>query len=135
MGFSALKEKTFGNQSSLYQNMIYTDPDNGNLLLKNPWKNDHEEPLNSHEVKFLKFFLTEINKDRVPYLAGKELEKARMDSKGEYFYLPLALGKMASSAAVKGLLPALKDRLMRWAPKKVADSVKESEGQVFSQEE
>lgn len=133
-GFSLLKERTIGNQASLYQNMIWQD-DSGNLLLKNPWKNDHPSPLKSHEIEFLKFFLTEINKDRKPYLSGVALEEARQDSQGEYFYLPLAKGDAKSSIAVKGLLPALKDRVMRLSPKNIKKEVRESVEGFFSDEE
>lgn len=131
-GFTALKERTFGNQTSLYANMVTRDGV-GNIIVKNPWDFSDDNNLTADERKFLEFFLIEINKNRLPKSIN-QLETIKKDSTHRFFWLPLAQGDIKSHMAHKGLLRSFKDKLKGYLPKNIVNTVKD-DLQGFVQDE
>lgn len=97
LGFSKLAEWTIGNQASLYTRMFRETSDYNDLVLKNPW--DTSNDLIEEERNFLKFFLQEINKDRMVSYNEDDLIKG---NNIEYYRLPLTMGSSSSRAAALG---------------------------------
>lgn len=114
-----------GNQVSLYTNMIYTS-ETGDLMLRNPWvENDNiKQPLTNAERDFLKYFLIEINKNRNPRKV-QDLDNVIKNSNDRFFWLPLAVGDSKNAIALKGLLPALKDKVKQLSPSNIKQRVKD----------
>jgi len=99
-GFSPLLERTVGNATNLYKNMIeYKD---GDIYLKDP--DDPKSGLSNAEKNFLRFFLEEINRNRFP---GEDISSK--DRK--FFRLPLAKASFQSQVSSMGLTSALKKKL------------------------
>lgn len=120
-GFGYLKERTIGNQASLYKNMIkFTD--DGDIMFKNP--DDPRSGLSQEEREFLKYALEQINARRLSKFTDEEIDSMRADSNSRYYWVPLASGDMASMASVKGMMSALKDKLQDWNPKTIVKRVK-----------
>lgn len=86
-GFSANRNNIIGDQLQLYDNMFERNPDNGKLngqlKLKDPW--DPKADLRPEERKFLKEWLTRMNKLRFP--TQKELDLAK--ETGIWLLIPL----------------------------------------------
>lgn len=109
--FNKLKEMTFGNQSSLFSNMIKYE--NGDMLFKNPW--DMTIQMSKEERDFLKYALEKINENRFP---NKDLIEMRLSNDIEYFRVPLAVGNFASQSEQLGSLrKAFLKKLSRLNPK------------------
>lgn len=121
-GFNYLKERTTGNQASLYKNMFrYTE--DGDILFKNP--DSPTAGLESNEEReFLRYVLTEINKRRFSDRTEGEIEELKNNSDSIYYRVPLAAGNMASMASVKGMLQAAKDKFQDWNPKTIVKRAK-----------
>lgn len=116
--FTYLKERTIGNQATLYRDMIvYTD--DGDILLKNP--DDPTTGLSEAQRKFLKYFLKTVNSNRFKNMTEEELEELRLSGDVRYYRLPLAAGNATSIASSKGLLSAVKDKFQDWNPKKAIE--------------
>ena len=128
-GFSKFQEYTFGNQSSLYKDIVYK-ADDGDLMVKNPWSFDWK--LSEAKREFTKMFLMEINKDRYPKKTQVELEN--MAKRGDYDFLKLPLVRASNSgkAAQRNMFDALKTRIKRmfdvsYYKDKVSDFLSEEE--------
>ena len=70
-GFSKFQEYTYGNQSTLYTDIVYKTEDK-DIMVKNPW--DPNCRLSEAKKKFTKMFLMKINKERYPNKSNLELE-------------------------------------------------------------
>lgn len=117
-GFTYLKERTIGNQATLYRDMIvYTD--DGDILLKNP--DDPTTGLSEAQRKFLRYFLKTVNSNRFKNMTEEELEEMRLSGDVRYYRLPLSAGNATSIASSKGLLSAIKDKLQDWNLKKAVE--------------
>lgn len=98
-GYSATRNLTIGDQLQLYDNMFEKHPDtgvlNGQLKLKDPW--DSKSDLRPEERKFLKEWLTRMNKLRFP--TQKELEIAK--ETGIWLLIPLTKASNGSKSEYK----------------------------------
>ena len=110
-GFSALSEYTFGNQSSLYTDIVYKT-DDGDLMVKNPW--DPNCKLSPAKIEFTKMFLMEINKDRYSNKSQLELEAMIKNEDYDFFKLPLIRASNSGRAAQRGIFDSLKNRIKRF---------------------
>lgn len=119
-GFSYLKERTLGNQTNLYKDMIIFTNE-GDILLKNP--EDPTSGLSTAQRDFLRFFLKTINKNRYKGVTEEELEEWRLSGDDRYYRLPLTSGNFSSIASHKGLLAAVKDRFQDFNPKKIKSRI------------
>lgn len=136
-GFSKLKEYTFGNQSSLYTDIVYKTSDN-DLMVKNPW--DPNCSLSPAKIEFTKMFLMEINKDRFPKKTQAELEMMIKNNDYDFFKLPLIPASGSGKAAQMGVFASFKNRVKRMTDKsywkdKVSDFVSEEEEMNYRQSE
>lgn len=136
-GFSKFKEYTYGNQSSLYKDIVYKTDDN-DLMVKNPWNPNCG--LSEAKKEFTKMFLMEINKDRFPNKTQLELET--MANKGDYdfFKLPLMRASKSGKAVQRSMLEGVKTRFKNIAnaqyyKDKVSDFLSEDEEAMYAQSE
>lgn len=113
-GFSKLKEYTVGNQSKLYDGIIYRDSDN-DLMVKNPWSSSWPEDLSEGKREFTKMFLMEINRDRYQNKTDLDLEVMIKNNDYDFFKLPLMEASVSGRYAQGGILNNLKTRLRRMA--------------------
>lgn len=119
-GHTGVKKATYGNATSMYQNMIYQDSQTGEIYVKNPW-DESDASLSTAERKFLKYFLTEINKNRYPDKV-EDLDSTVKNSNNNFFRLPLIKGDIKSELALNGLGKALKNRLKQLSPSNIAQT-------------
>lgn len=113
-GFSPLLERTVGNSTNLYKNMIeYKD---GDIYLKDP--DDPKSGLSTAEKNFLRYFLQEINNNRFP---GEDIKSKDL----KFFRLPLAKGDFQSQVSSMGLMSAVKKKLQTFNPKKALEEMRE----------
>lgn len=119
-GYTGLRKSIYGNATSMYLNMIYQDPQNGDIYVKNPW-DESDISLSAAERNFLKYFLTEVNKGRFPDKVNK-IEEISKNSHDKFFRLPLLKGDIKSALALDGLGKALKNKLIQMSPKNIAQT-------------
>lgn len=136
-GFSKLSEYTFGNQSSLYSDIVYK-LDDGDLMVKNPW--DPNSGLSPAKVEFTKMFLMEINKDRFPRKSKTELEIMAQKGDYDFFKLPLIPSSSSGRAAQRGVFDSFKNRVKRFTDSsywkdKISDFVSEEEEANYKKSE
>lgn len=110
MGFSGILEHTIGNQTALYNGMIEFTGDN-NIRFVNPWKNPKN--LTQSQIEYLKFIITEINKDRFSSWSESKIEQAIERDEIQYFEVPLMEASLASKVNSVGWLGWLKNKLRR----------------------
>lgn len=135
LGYSKLKEYTYGNQAEIYKNIIYR-ADDGDLMVKNPWT---DNTMTSAEKEFAKMFLMEINRDR---LRKTDAELEIMGQRGDYdFYkLPLVRASKSGKAAQRTVAEAFKTRMKRltdWSYYKdqISDFLSEEEEMEYRKNE
>lgn len=116
-GHTGIKRATYGNATSMYQNMIYQDSQTGEIYTKNPW--DESTNLSKAEREFLKYFLIEVNKGRYPDKVD-DLSSVIKNSYDNFFRLPLIKGDIKSDLALNGLGKALKNKLKQLTPSNIA---------------
>lgn len=109
-GFSKASEYTFGNQASLYTDIVYKTQD-GDLMVKNPW--DPNCRLSAAKIEFTKMFLMEINKDRFPNKSEAELEVMAKNGDYDFFKLPLLKASRSGKAAQRSFWSSFKTRIKR----------------------
>lgn len=136
-GFSKLKEYTFGNQASLYSDIIYQLAD-GDLMVKNPW--DSSWNLSEAKKEFTKMFLMEINVDRFPNKTKAELEMMASKNDYDFFKLPLIPSSSPGRAAQRGIFDSFKNRIKRFTDAsywkdKISDFVSEEEESNYKSSE
>ena len=136
-GFSKVKEYTFGNQSSLYADIIYR-LDDGDIMVQNPW--DPNCTLSEAKKDFTKMFLMEINKDRFPNKTKAELEMMAQRNDYDFYKLPLLPASASGRAAQRGPFDAFKNRIKRFMDPsywkdKVSSFVSEEEEMNYKQSE
>lgn len=119
-GFGYLKEISYGNQIDLYSNML--DKKNGDIFLKNPYK---DGTLTTAESEYLKFFLETINKNRFANRSQAEIDKMILDDSDEYFRIPLSRASSASVTSQKGLMKGFADKLKGYYPPEIYKRFKE----------
>ena len=135
-GFSSLKEYTFGNQSSLYTDMVNTE--NGDMVVINPWSDNCT--LSEAKKDFAKMFLMEINKDRYPNKTQAELDIMIKNNNYDFFKLPLIPASNSGRAAQGGVFNAFKNRVKRFTDKsywkdQISEFVSEEEEANYKQSE
>jgi hypothetical protein len=108
-GFSKLSEYTFGNQASLYTDIVYKT-DDGDLMVKNPW--DPKCQLSDAKKEFTKMFLMEINKDRLNK-TQLELEAMIKNNDYDFFKLPLVRASSSGKAAQRSVFDSFKHRMSK----------------------
>lgn len=135
-GFGYLKERTIGNQVKLYENMfdpLYDD----DLVLKNPWDTGNDLYL-EEERNFLKYFLKTVNLNRYKAdfvgLSDSQIED-KIQSNIKYLRVPLTFGGSDTIIALKGLMPAIKDKLSSLSPKNIVKRTQEAIDGFLSDEE
>lgn len=106
-GYTALKEYTVGNQTSLYDGMTYYDA-NGNLLFLNPWKDTRN--LSLKQAEFLKYVILEINKDKHPDYSDAQIQESIKTDNLDFFQVPLLEGSFASKVNSEGWLQYTKNK-------------------------
>ena len=94
-GFSKFKEYTYGNQSSLYKDIVYVTNDK-DLMIKNPWSTDWL--IGDAKREFTKMFLMKINKDRYPNKSEIELEGMAKSGDYDFFKCPLIKASKSGKA-------------------------------------
>lgn len=124
--FGAIKENTFGNQTSLYENM-YKFTENGDFVFVNP------NTLQGAERKFLEYTLYKINKNRFNK-TDEELQKMAENNDISYYRVPLARGSQDSVAATRGLFRALRDKLRYLQPNVAFQAAREKVEGIFNAE-
>ena len=119
-GFSYIKERTLGNQTNLYRDMLIFS-DEGDILLKNP--DNPTAGLSNAQRDFLRFFLNTVNHNRYKGVTEEELEEWRVSGDDRYYRLPLTSGNFSSIASHKGLLAAVKDKFQDLNPKRIKSRI------------
>lgn len=136
-GYSKLKEYTYGNQSSLYTDIVYKT-DDGDLMVKNPWSDSWN--LGEGKREFTKMFLMEINKDRYPRKTQLELDTMAKNGDYDFLKLPLVKASKSGRAAQRGVFDSFKNRIQRLTDKsyyrdKVSEFMTEEQEALYSQSE
>lgn len=136
-GFSKLNEYTFGNQSSLYSDIVYKTDDN-DLMVKNPW--DPNCKLSDAKKEFAKMFLLSINKDRYPNKNDAELEQMIRNNDYDFFKLPLVRASNSGKAAQRSVFDSFKHRMSKmfsaqYYKDKVSDFLSEEDEALYKQSE
>lgn len=136
LGYSKLKEYTYGNQAEIYKNIVYK-ADDGDLMVKNPWS---DNSLTSVEKEFTKMFLMEINKDRFPNKTEAELEAMGLRGDYDFYKLPLIRASKSGKAAQRTVAEAFKTRISRltdWSYYKdqISDFLSEEEEMEYRRNE
>lgn len=112
-GYSGIKEYTYGNQASLYDDMIkYTD--DGDLVFENPWKS---KSLPEYKKNFLKKAILEFNKDVHPDWSEQVIQDKINQEDREFFQVPLMSASSASKINQDGFLNYIKNKLRPFASK------------------
>lgn len=135
-GFSKLTEYTFGNQASLYTDIVYKT-DDGDLMVKNPW--DPKCQLSDAKKEFTKMFLMEINKDRLNK-TQLELEAMIKNNDYDFFKLPLVRASNSGKAAQRSIFDSFKHRMSKllsaqYYKDKVSDFLSEEDEVLYKQSE
>lgn len=124
--FGFLKERTIGNPAELYKNMITVE--NGNIYIKNPYKNnEYEQPMTDEEIEFVKFFLESINKNRYPNIT---FDQVKDNSHHKYFQLPLMKGDIKSDIAMSGIWETFKHKLKSLHPANIVKVTRDENQEV-----
>ena len=136
-GFSKFQEYTYGNQSSLYTDIVYKTDDN-DLMVKNPWNPNCG--LSPAKIEFTKMFLMEINKDRYPKKTQIELETMAKNGDYDFFKLPLIKSSKSGRAAQRGIFDAFKNRIKRFTDPayykdKASEFLSEEQEVIYKQNE
>lgn len=132
-GYAGLTEHTFGNQTSLYEGMTYYDK-NGDLLFINPWKDTKN--LSTKRTEYLKYIITELNKDRHPGLSDAQIQDKINSNDPSFFQVPLIEGSFASKVHTDGWLGWLKKRLKMFTSiKNMKEYVRDKQTEFFSDAE
>ena len=109
--FTALKQNTVFNQTSLYTD-LYRVTENGDILFKT------EDELPDQASKdLLRYALDIINRNRYPFKGDKELEEMRKSGDYDYYKVPLLIGDRQSRASLEGMWGGFKDMLSLLNPK------------------
>jgi hypothetical protein len=108
-GYGWVSNNISGNQTSLFNDMIYMGTD-GDLLFVNP------NTLTGAKKKFLEFALDSINRDRWPSTSNAELQSWKESGDSRYYRVPLMKASVASKRNADGLISAAWDRLKTWRP-------------------
>lgn len=136
-GFSKFQEYTYGNQSSLYTDIVYKTSD-GDIMVKNPW--DPNCGLSDAKKEFTKMFLMEINKDRFPKKTQTELEMMAKRGDYDFYKLPLLPASASGRAAQRGIFDGFKNRIKRFTDPsyykdKISSFVSEEEEMNYKESE
>lgn len=135
-GIGYLAERTVYNQVDLYKDMFDTTY-NDDLVLKNPWDPNTDLYLDSQK-EFLKYFLRTVNKNRYASdfvgMSDAEIDET-IQSSIKYLRVPLTFGGTDSVVSLKGLIPALKDKLSALSPKNIVRRTQETIDGFLSDEE
>ena len=110
-GFSKFKEYTYGNQSSLYKDIVYVTNDK-DLMIKNPWSTDWL--MGDAKREFTKMFLMKINKDRYPNKSEIELEGMAKSGDYDFFKCPLIKASKSGKAVQKSIFERFKTKIKRF---------------------
>ena len=128
-GYGWVSNNISGNQTSLFNDMIYMGTD-GDLLFVNP------NTLTGAKKKFLEFALDSINRDRWPSTSNAELQSWKESGDSRYYRVPLMKASVASKRNADGLISAAWDRLKTWRPAQALKDARERmEGFFFDEDE
>lgn len=111
--FGRIARYTFGNQTSMYQNMYdETMKKQNELYFKNPWDNNTE--LSNVEREYLKYAITLINMQRFKNVTEDNIEELVETNPDDYLRVPLTRGDLeAKTANNGGFLNMIKNRFKK----------------------